>query len=104
MSVGRHSISTSRSTCSRMPPWAFTPTGTPINWIGTETRIALSIAMRLRSMCSRAPLMRLMLPVDDHRLHHCGPVTSRSKMVLWPESECRILVMTRGSTETATES
>ena len=32
------------------------------------TRIALSIAMRFRSMCSSVPLMRLVLPVHDHRL------------------------------------
>ena len=40
-------------------------------------------------------LDRLMLPVDDHGLHRArAPSTFRSKIVLWPESECRIFVIT----------
>ena len=78
--------------------------GVPVSWIGTETRIALSIAMRFRSMCSRAPLIGSCCQSTIIAFTSAAPVTSRSKIVLWPESEWRILVMTRGSTVTATAS
>ena len=57
MSAGKHSISTSRSICSRMPPCTFTPGASPFSMIGTLTRSTLSMAMRFRSTCSSAPLM-----------------------------------------------
>src|ERR1019366_2881033 len=57
MSAGKHSISTSRTICSMMPPCTFTPWASPFSVTGTLTRSSLSIAMRLRSTCSSAPLM-----------------------------------------------
>jgi len=57
MSPGRHSISTSRRICSRMPPSVFHAAGTPCSMIGTLTRNALSMAMRFSRCASRCPLM-----------------------------------------------
>src|SRR5664279_990916 len=56
MSAGKHSISTSRIICSRMPPWILTPGASPFSTMGTLTRSNTSMAMRLRSTCSSTPL------------------------------------------------
>ena len=57
MSAGRHSISTSRSTWSRMPPSVLTPTGIPSSLTRTLTRRTLSSAMRFMSMWISLSLM-----------------------------------------------
>src|SRR3954454_10505384 len=50
MSPGRHSTSTSRVICSRIPPCCFTPAGSPISSIGTLTLSFWSMAIRFTSM------------------------------------------------------
>ncbi len=50
MLPGRHSISISRVTTSRMPPSALTPLATPVISIGTLTVIFTSIRTRTKSM------------------------------------------------------
>ena len=57
ISPGRHSISTSRNICSRMPPCSLTPGASPLSTTGTLTRRTLSMAMRFRSTCSKRLLM-----------------------------------------------
>src|ERR1700682_2151180 len=50
MLVGRHSISTSRVTVSRIPPSVLTPRATPTTSMETLTRIFASIITRTKSM------------------------------------------------------
>ncbi len=97
MSAGRHSISTSRSICSRMPPCIFTPGASPFKVIGTLTVNSWSMAMRLRSTCSSAPLIGsdcqstiIALPAS--------PPALRSKMLLCPDSDVRMRFICLGST------
>src|SRR5579872_6615507 len=102
MSAGRHSISTSRSICSRMPPSCFTPAASPVSSIGTLTRSTLSSAMRFRSMCSKRPLIGSYCQSTIMALVF-SPSRDRSKIVLCPVSEFSMRVTTRGSTVIGSE-
>src|SRR5271170_7264045 len=104
ISAGRHSISTSRSICSRIPPSVFTPSGTPCSTIGTLTRKALSMAMRFRSMCSRWPLIGSYCQSTIMALVRSPPCSARSKIVLCPLSERKMRNTCRGSTLTGSAS
>ena len=68
MSAGKHSISTSRSICSRTPPCGFTPRASPFSMIGTLTMQLLVHGDALQVDVQQCALDWLMLPVDDHRL------------------------------------
>src|SRR6266851_2849688 len=56
ISVGRHSISTSRVTISNTPPCTFTPAGSPNVCTGTFTLMRTSMVTRSRSTCSNLPV------------------------------------------------
>src|SRR5579862_3717056 len=103
ISAGKHSTSTSRSICSIMPPSCFTPAASPTRKIGTLTVSTLSRAIRFRSMCSSRPLIGSYCQSTIMALVF-SPSMVRSKIVLWPVSEFRIRVTTRGSTLIESES
>ena len=67
MSAGRHSISTSRIICSRMPPCTFTPGASPFSVTGTPTRKQLVHGNALQVNVQQRALNGVRLPVDDHR-------------------------------------
>src|SRR5216683_2782277 len=56
ISLGRHSISTSRVTISNTPPCTFTPAGSPNVCTGTFTLMRTSMVTRSRSTCSNLPV------------------------------------------------
>src|SRR5579863_3049393 len=103
ISSGRHSTSTSRVTCSRIPPCCLTPAASPLSTMGTRTCSFWSMAMRFRSTCSSEPLMgsccqsTIMARVRS-------PSSASSKMVLWPVADCRMRAICLGSSATATGS
>src|SRR5262249_12323790 len=99
ISLGRHSISSSRSTWSRIPPCCFTPAASPTRWMGTITRIFSSMAMRFRSRCSSLPFIGSNCQSTIMTLLFSLP-TWRSKIVLCPDSEFRIREICLGSTLT----
>ena len=72
--------------------------------IGTLTFSTLSSAMRFRSMCSSVPLMGSYCQSTIMALVRSPPLRARSKIVLWPVSECRMRSTCRGSTLMASES
>src|SRR5258708_4009173 len=81
ISIGRHSISTSRMTWSIMPPCCFPPAASPTRWMGTFTRIFSVSEIRFRSMCSSLPLIGSYCQSTIMALAFSSP-SSRSKMVL----------------------
>src|SRR5215469_16427748 len=103
MSAGKHSISTSRIICSRMPPCTFTPGASPFRCTGTLTTSFTFIAMRFRSTCSSAPLMGSACQSTIIALPESPPAL-RSKMVLCPASEARTRFICLGSTAMVSDS
>src|SRR5271163_67959 len=99
ISAGRHSISISRSNCSRIPPSVFTPNASPLSTTGTVTVSRLSMAMRCRSTWSRFPLIGSNCQSTIIAFTRSLSI-ARSKIVLCPLSDFRMRSTCRGSTAT----
>ncbi len=104
MSAGKHSISTSRVTISKMPPCSLTPCGSPNVCTGTRTRMRTSIAMRSRSTCSNAPSPDPLASPSAWRFLRRRRPPCTVKIVLCPVSERRMRATCLALTASATAS
>jgi hypothetical protein len=90
ISAGKHSISTSRSICSRMPPSCFTPAASPLSTIGHAHLQHLVHGDALQVDVQQRALDGLVLPVHDHHLGGSPPSRRDRKSCCdrSPNSEC----------------
>ena len=89
---------------SSNPPCTFTPAGSPSVWTGTVTRMRLVRSMRLRSACSRRPLIGSTCRSTTMTGVVSPPAIASVKMVLSPVVERMILLISFGLTATLTGS
>src|SRR5713101_4201863 len=103
ISVGRHSISTSRVTISKIPPCSLTPCGSPNVCTGTLTCMRTSSATRSMSTCSSAPFTGP--TCQSFSMALCSPPGSLTvKIVLCPDSDRRMPATCLALTATASGS
>src|SRR5438445_2481711 len=101
ISPGKHSISTSRVTISKMPPCSLTPCGSPKVCTGTFTFMRTSMAIFSRSTWSSEPLTGS--TCQSFRMAVCCWVPNFTlKIVLCPDSERKMPASCLALTATAT--
>ena len=92
----------SRVIVSYTPPCSFTPRGSPMVSTRTRNRSRWLRSMRMKSTCSRFSLSGWFCQSLSITGVFSCPVMFRSKMVLPPAPELRILTMSLGLTLTGT--